>query len=318
MSGARSAAASPACRFVEGDVAQVDKEAKHAAERDGVDEGRDAVGGEDDEGSEKDGEQLAEGEGEGDERDLPRLQAVRHPISQVMSQSGRRQTRAFRACIAAAVPSLRTWYVRERSGGGIASPPSANRLVIRRTSHVVTRKALSPGGIGERSSTSASDTPPTTSKLFARASRLTIFFDPLIMIADMAKSAREMEPRFSCPLCMSWSFPPPATSARIAPAPNSECSELDNLLVLREPSDDLHAEHVFGKLAGASALPFASKEENELTSTPSRSCTPRRMRSSICSGTVLCRCDCEPELGEAATTRGVSPPLLSSEFSFRL
>ena len=58
-----------------------------------------------------------------------------------------------RACIAAAVPSLSTWYVLESSGGGMASPPAARRFVMSLTSHVCTTYARSPGGTGVSSST---------------------------------------------------------------------------------------------------------------------------------------------------------------------
>ena len=44
----------------------------------------------------------------------------------------------FRACIIAAVPSERTWYVRESSGGGMPRPPLSSLVVIRRTIHVLT------------------------------------------------------------------------------------------------------------------------------------------------------------------------------------
>ena len=48
------------------------------------------------------------------------------------SANGNSTCDTLRACIAAAVPSESTWYVRESSGAGTPRPPSISRLVISR------------------------------------------------------------------------------------------------------------------------------------------------------------------------------------------
>ena len=101
------------------------------------------------------------------------------------SGKGKATTDTLRACIAAAVPSLSTWYVRESSGGGIERPPALIRAVMIRTIHVCTLYALSLGSMFDSSCTSDSETPPITSKQLARANRLSVFLLPDMRIVPV-------------------------------------------------------------------------------------------------------------------------------------
>mmetsp|Transcript_38062 Transcript_38062/g.94598 ORF Transcript_38062/g.94598 Transcript_38062/m.94598 type:complete len:276 (-) Transcript_38062:486-1313(-) len=114
---------------------------------------------------------------------------------------GKSMVEILYASSSATSASERMWYVRESTGGAMASPPSLWRRVTSRTIHEWTRKTRSPGGVSERTTRSDWLTPPSTSKELAVASSCFESVEPSMKTVCPTYSSAPSCPRRSIQSC---------------------------------------------------------------------------------------------------------------------